>query len=97
MKAKITLPSGAIVEVEASPEEIRRLAGEPGYRLELLPMVPPAICICGRAYSSIFPPICPVHGQPFSFRPMPLTFGPISNAAAAAPFGGWFGTIGGHA
>lgn len=81
MKAKITLPSGTVIEVDASEAEIRRLAGELGYRLQMLPTTPPAICICGHAFSSIFPPVCPVHGAPFRFNWRPTC------AAAANPTG----------
>jgi len=85
MKARITLPSGAVVEVDSSPEEIRRLAGESGYKLELLPMDPPALCICGHAYVTLPMPVCPVHGGRFrmSWRPLP----PIASSGAAMSWG----------
>ncbi len=102
MKAKITLPNGAVVEVDASSEEIRRLAGEPGYRLELLPMVPPPICSCGRAYFSVNPPVCPVHGPPARvtvgpFNPFTRIYGWQANAAANPMLPTWIGSIGGSA
>jgi len=63
---KITIHPDGRIEREGTAEEMRAYEHKGVERLELVPM-PTGQCICGWAFWSVVPPICPVHGPGFRY------------------------------